>query len=134
MLRPHQAVSEAAFPGDDDPDAAHFAAVDDGEIVGTASVLRQSPPWAPADDRSWRLRGMATDEQHRGRGVGASLLAALIHYVDERGGELLWCNARTPAVTFYERAGFVTRGPAWDEPHIGPHIAMYRPAATAITG
>jgi predicted GNAT family N-acyltransferase len=44
--------------------------------------------------------------------------------VRERGGGLLWCNARVPAVAFYERAGFNTRGEVWNDPQIGPHIAM----------
>jgi len=26
----------------------------------------------------------------------------------------------------YERAGFVTRGEPWDDPEIGPHVAMWR--------
>jgi len=46
--------------------------------------------------------------------------------VSSRGGGLLWCNARVPAVAFYERAGFEVRGEPWDEPHIGPHVAMLR--------
>jgi hypothetical protein len=27
-------------------------------------------------------------------------------------------------VSFYERAGFVTRGEGWVDPIIGPHVAM----------
>jgi hypothetical protein len=39
---------------------------------------------------------------------------------------LLWCNARTPARRCYERAGLQTRGEPWDDPEIGPHVAMWR--------
>ena len=31
---------------------------------------------------------------------------------------------RVPAVAFYERGGFTTRGDAWNDPEIGAHIAM----------
>ena len=51
------------------------------------------------------------------------------------GGGLLWCNARLAAVGFYERAGMVTTGDVWEEPVIGPHIAMFvevRPPATSL--
>jgi predicted GNAT family N-acyltransferase len=36
------------------------------------------------------------------------------------------CSGATPAVAFYERAGFVRVGEEWDEPFIGPHAAMQR--------
>lgn len=124
VLRPHQRVEELSLPGDDDPDAGHFAAVDDGAIIGTASVRRETAPWAADRQRSWRLRGMATAEGRRNEGIGAELVRAVVDHVRQYGGGLLWCNARTPAVSFYQRAGFVTRGDAWDDPAIGPHIAM----------
>jgi GNAT superfamily N-acetyltransferase len=69
---------------------------------------------------------MATAEGWRGRGVGARVLAAVVDHVSSRGGGLLWCNARLPAVAFYERGGFEVGGDPWDEPHIGPHVAMRR--------
>jgi GNAT superfamily N-acetyltransferase len=67
---------------------------------------------------------MATAEDRRREGVGTALLATVIDHVREHGGGLLWCNARAPAVSLYQRAGFTTRGESWDVPHIGPHIAM----------
>jgi predicted GNAT family N-acyltransferase len=45
-------------------------------------------------------------------------------YVARQGGGLLWCNARISARSFYERAGFVTRGDVWDDPNLGPHVKM----------
>jgi GNAT superfamily N-acetyltransferase len=69
---------------------------------------------------------MATAERWRSRGIGARVLAAAVDHVLAGGGRLLWCNARLPAVPFYERAGFVRVGEEWDEPFIGPHVAMQR--------
>jgi len=125
VLRPHETVDELARPGDEDPDSGHFAALADGDVIGTASVRRESAPWAP-EPPSWRLRGMATAEGRRSLGVGSAVLDAVIQHVRRHGGGRLWCNARLPAVPFYERAGFVTRGESWDDPTIGPHIAMER--------
>ena len=68
---------------------------------------------------------MATDPAHRGRGAGALVLEALVAHAASAGG-VLWCNARTPAVPFYEHAGLVTRGPEWLDPEIGPHVVMWR--------
>jgi len=127
VLRPHQTPDEMALPGDDDPETAHFAArPPDGTVVGTASVRRQAPPWDPGDAGAWRLRGMATAPEMRGMGVGARILGAVVDHVAGRGGGLLWCNARTAAVSLYERGGMQTRGEVWEEEAIGPHVAMWR--------
>ena len=127
VLRPHETLEQLRLPGDDAAETGHFAALDGGgEVRGTASVRREAPPWAPAAAGAWRLRGMATAEGYRGRGIGGAVLAAVIGHVADHGGGLLWCNARLPAVEFYRRAGFETRGEAWEEPEIGPHVAMAR--------
>ena len=84
--------------------------------------LKMSPDASDA----WRVRGMATAEGWRGCGVGARVLAEVIDHVSSHGGGLLWANVRLPAVDFYRRAGFDRRGEPWDDPDIGPHVAMWR--------
>jgi GNAT superfamily N-acetyltransferase len=135
VLRPHQSVAEVGFAGDDDPETGHYAVFSDGadaqRIVGVVTVLRQFPAARTADDpdRWWRLRGMATAEDWRGRGVGSALVAAAVAHVAAHHGTVLWCYARISAVAFYRTAGFVTTGEVWDEPALGPHIAMWRTVA-----
>ena len=137
ILRPHQRVEDVGFAGDGSPDAAHFCAAETaGHIVGVASVVQEPPPWPlPASPTSagpwvtrttgWRLRGMAAAGEWRGRGVGSALMSAVIDHVAARGGGLLWCNARLPAVGFYEHHGLRTIGDQWEEPFIGSHVAMW---------
>ncbi len=126
VLRPHQTLDEVSLPGDNRPDAAHFCALDaNGQVITVASVWREAPSWPSGDADSWRLRGMATAPEWRGKGAGTAVLAAVIAHAAAAGGGLLWCNARLGAVAFYERAGLVTRGEQWEEPVIGPHIAMF---------
>ena len=124
VLRPHQTIEDLVRRSEGDTDARYFAAVDHGEMIGTASLRPEAPPWAPDQQPAWRLRGMATAEGWRGYGVGTAVLGAVVDHVRSEGGGLLWCNARIPAVPFYERAGLETRGDVWQEPLIGPHIAM----------
>jgi len=128
VLRPHQRIEELVLPGDDDADTGHFAALLDGRVVGTASVRAEAAPFPVPGTAGavWRLRGMATEPALRGSGVGGRVLAAALGHVASSGGTLLWCNARTPARSFYERAGFVADGQPWDEPEIGPHVRMWR--------
>ncbi len=112
------------LPGDEGP-AFHVGVYDAGVLVATGNVRATPVPWLP-DEAGWRVRGMATDPGHRGRGAGALVLDALTAHAREHGGGVLWCNARTPAQRFYERAGLQTRGEPWDEPEIGPHVVMWR--------
>jgi ribosomal protein S18 acetylase RimI-like enzyme len=74
----------------------------------------------------WRIRGMATAEQARGRGLGTAVLEALIEHAGAAGATRVWCNARTPARSLYERAGFRVASAEFEIPGIGPHFVMER--------
>jgi GNAT superfamily N-acetyltransferase len=126
VLRPHQPVEEVAASGQDGAGAVHVAARIGDAVVGSGSVRREAPPWDPSTQGAWRLRGMATDPDRRSQGIGAAVLAALLDQVRDGGGRLVWCSARTPARSFYERAGFVATGEPWVDPLIGPHVHMWR--------
>ncbi|TFV57977.1 GNAT family N-acetyltransferase [Geodermatophilus sp. DF01-2] len=112
------------MPGDDDPATVHLAArTADGAVAGVARLSPAPCPWRYAH-APWQLRGMATDPAARGTGVGRLLLDAALALVVARGGDLVWCDARTTAAGFYERRGFtVVTGP-YEKPGIGPHLGM----------
>ncbi len=134
VLRPHQDEASQALPDDDDPSTVTFAVRDpDGAVVSTARVARSVLPAAldppPAPGPVWRLRGMATREDRRHRGIGSAVLGRVIAQVAEGGGGVLWCNARLPALPLYRRAGFAEAGEPWDEPELGPHVVMWRAVA-----
>jgi GNAT superfamily N-acetyltransferase len=126
VLRPHMSIEELAGAGHAGPGVLWCAAYPDGaagEVVGTGSVSRGSPPWAP-DEPAWRVRAMAVAPGCRGQGIGSAVLATLLDHVRDHGGGLTWCNARTPAQGLYARAGFVPVGDVFEIDHIGPHVAM----------
>ncbi len=123
ILRPGQTPEQLCYPGDGEPDTLHAAVLEGGVAVGVASVMREPHPREPAPG-DWRLRGMATCEQARGRGVGAALLGLCEAHVRARGGTRLWCNARTGARAFYERAGLAAESEVFEIPGIGPHVLM----------
>jgi GNAT superfamily N-acetyltransferase len=125
VLRPHADGDQVVLGGDEDPRAAHIGARDaSGAVVGIATVSPQPCPWAPEREGAWRLRGMATAEDRRGQGIGALVLDAALRHVREQGGALVWCNARTGALTFYGREGFVAAGEPYVDPALGPHVPM----------
>lgn len=137
ILRPDGDLSDVDFSGDDDPDTMHAGTFDGERLVAIASVYRESrsadaaggaPGVAERDaDTTWRLRGMASVPEVRGSGAGAAALAAVEAHARANGGTLLWCNARTPAVGFYERMGWTVVGThEFDIPQAGPHHVMER--------
>jgi GNAT superfamily N-acetyltransferase len=74
----------------------------------------------------WRVRGMATAEHARSRGLGAAVLDALVLHAIAEGATRVWCNARTPARSFYERAHFRVVSEEFQIAGIGPHFVMER--------
>jgi GNAT superfamily N-acetyltransferase len=123
VLRPGQPADQLVFPADDAPETLHVAIVEGGRVLGVGSVMRDSHPRDPRPD-DWRVRGMASRPEVRGRGIGAALLAHCEAHTREHGGARLWCNARTAAQSFYEHAGFTAEGDKFDIPSIGPHYLM----------
>ena len=126
VLRPGGPPESARVPGEDHPEAAAYAALDDGEIIGCVVLFPDLCPDLP--DRaagSGRIRGMATATEWRGAGVGGAVLDAALEHVRAGGGDLVWCNARTPARRLYERAGFRQVGEEWIEGDLGPHVRMW---------
>jgi GNAT superfamily N-acetyltransferase len=120
ILRPHHPLEElAAHEG-----AGTFAvgAFDGDELIAVGLVAPAGEPGA------WRVRGMASAPHARGRGAGTAVLAALLEHAKSHGALRVWCNARTPARSFYERAGFRVVSDEFELPDIGPHVVMERAA------
>lgn len=124
VLRPNLPPGEP-LPGDELADAVHLGAVDDhGIVLCTCFIYPDAPPWQPGRAGCWHLRQMATLPEHRGRGLGALVLAAAVRQARGRGGGLLWCNARESAIGFYLRQGFRPHGEIFVEHEI-PHQRLW---------
>ena len=121
VLRPHQTLDEVRAAGDGLPGIA----VLDGERVLACASVRPEPMPGDGRDGDWRLRGMASDPAVRGQGHGATALQAALDYARQRGATRVWCNARTPALGFYEKYGFAVAGDEFDLPDAGPHYRAW---------
>lgn len=122
VLRPNQTLADCVFLQDNDPETAHFAAECDGKIIGIASIAINPRDGDPPN--TWRLRGMATEPEWQGKGIGAQVLAACLDHARAQGSRLMWCNARTSALEFYRKYGFETVGAEFNIKGIGPHYVM----------
>jgi ribosomal protein S18 acetylase RimI-like enzyme len=101
-------------------DAFAVGAFDSDRLVGVGLV---GPEGEPGE---WRVRGMATLPDFRGRGVGSAVLALLLDHARGHGATTVWANVRTPARTLYERAGLEIVGEEFELPDIGLHVVMRR--------
>jgi GNAT superfamily N-acetyltransferase len=118
VLRPAETVEQQAEH--EPPDAFAAGAFAGGELVAVGLIGREGTPG------SWRVRGMATAPEHRARGYGTAVLAALLAHAQAAGAARVWCTARLPARSLYERAGFVVCSEVYEPPGIGPHVKMER--------
>jgi ribosomal protein S18 acetylase RimI-like enzyme len=116
VLRPHEALEQMA--SSESADAFAVGAFDAGELVAVGLVAPDGQPGG------WRIRGMATAHGARGRGAGTAVLDALLKHALARGARRIWCNARTPARSLYERAGLLVISDEFELPMIGPHVVM----------
>jgi GNAT superfamily N-acetyltransferase len=112
VLRPGRPVTASVYA--EDQGAVHVGAWDDDVLVGCATVFPD--PWAsgpddPPEPTAWRLRGMAVDPSRHRAGVGRRVLAEAVGVARGDEAPLLWANARTAALPFYESQGWHVAGP-----------------------
>jgi len=118
-------MEAACFDADGDATARHFGAfvLASGENVGCVSCMRA--PHEGAD--AWQVRGMATRGDLVRRGIGHALLSfAVAALRAEDGPRLLWCNARTTALGFWQHEGWMVASDVFDIPGVGPHRMVRR--------
>jgi GNAT superfamily N-acetyltransferase len=118
VLRPHETLADLAA---NEPLCAHALGAFDGEDLIAVGLV--GPEGGEGD---WRVRGMATVAQARGRGAGSAILEGLVQHALANGARRIWCTARTPARSLYERAGFRVVSDEFELPEIGPHVVMER--------
>ncbi|HEV2294557.1 MAG TPA: GNAT family N-acetyltransferase [Tepidisphaeraceae bacterium] len=124
VLRCGLARATAIFPGDDAPDAVHVVAVEEvgSDILGCATII----PSAWEGQKAWQLRGMAVAPRVQRSGIGGQMLSELRRIAQDTADDvrLMWCNARSPAVAFYERHGWTIASEEFVIPTAGPHFKM----------
>jgi hypothetical protein len=131
MLRAGLPRESANFPGDDDVSSWHvglfhpYSNGSDVPAVTCASFMLNSYKEQPA----WQLRGMCTEAAHQSKGFGGQLLScAETAILKSSPVRLFWCNARVPAIPFYQRQGWIVDSEEFDIPTAGPHRKLFKKA------
>ena len=123
-IRQQVFVQEQQIPAEMEWDAAdavclHAVAYNRfGVALATGRLLEHVPGVA-------KIGRMAVRAPMRGSRVGRAVLDALMAAARARGDREVVLHAQVSAAPFYARAGFVPRGPQFDEAGI-PHIEMVR--------
>lgn len=100
-----------------DDEAIQLVAIEDDRVLGTCRLLVRGPVGL--------LGRMAVEAEHRRRGIGAALLAAVNAAAAAEGVERIRLNAQLSARSVYERAGYEPEG--WEFLDQGiEHVTMER--------
>jgi len=123
-IRSEVFIAEQKIPAEMEWDAADAVAVHAvafnrfGMALATGRLLEHVPGTA-------KIGRMAVRAAMRGSGIGRAVLDALMAAARERGDREVLLHAQLSAAPFYSRAGFVPRGPQFDEAGIA-HVEMVR--------
>jgi predicted GNAT family N-acyltransferase len=109
-----QEVDASEEYDDDDEKSTHFIAYCDGVACGTAR-------WRFKDKGIIKLERFAVEKDYRGKGIGAALVKAVLE--DIPLADKVMMHAQLHAIPFYEKNGFETYGPEFEEAGIR-HYAM----------
>lgn len=111
------------FSGDDSPSTRHYVALLSNKVVCCLSLMISTYDGVPA----WQLRGMATEPDFSGKGVGTALLA---HAEDETFRETqiphFWCNSQARSERFYQKNGWVTASLPFFIEGVCEHVKMHK--------
>lgn len=123
MLRDGFDESTCKFKGDNDELTFHLGAFIDDKLASVASFyLQQHENFLQA--YQYQLRGMATLPEFQKQGLSSALLKTAFPLIKRNNVDILWCNARTEAVGFYQKIGFETIGSEFEIKTVGPHFLM----------
>lgn len=112
VLWPDKPLKFVKVEGDEE--GIHFGLYQDSQLVTIISLF--------AEGKSMRFRKFATLPEYQNRGLGKMMMLCVIDYAKENNIERLWCDARTDALNFYERLGFIK----FSEPFFKEDIEYYK--------
>lgn len=116
-------LDECRFAGDEDEGAFHLGYFEKNELVCAASFHPKK--YKEFEGKAYQLRGMATFEDYRGKGIGNQLVNFAIVYLRGQKANYIWCNARKKAIKFYLDVGFEVISDEFELHGIGPHRVLY---------
>lgn len=122
VLRKGRPLEDVYMEADEKPSTFHVGMYHQDTIIGVASFMEDAKDTFTG--KQYRLRGMAVLPEYRRKGIAELVLKNGETMLKAKGCTLLWFNARLGAISFYKSLGYVTIGPEFDIPLVGPHFLM----------
>ncbi len=119
-LRREVFVREQKVPEEEEHDqydltATHFAAISDGEVVGTLRLIIQP--------QHVKIGRVAVHASFRGRGIARKMMRAAMDHARAQGHARFYLTAQSDKLGFYQSLGFAAFGPEFNDGGM-PHRAM----------
>lgn len=118
VFQTEQGIDEMLDLDGHDEEADHLVAYNDSKSVGTLRIRYPR-------DKIAKLERLAVLKDFRGTGIGRQLLDFALEHLRKKGIEEIYLNSQEHAKGFYEKAGFVQKGQAFEEAGI-PHMKMHK--------
>lgn len=110
--------------GDHEAETLHLGLFESDELVCIGSFMKASKEIFKGSQ--FQLRGMASAKTAQGKGYGKLLLQEAELRLEQRGIDVVWCNARIVALDFYKKMGYQLTGSVFDVDQVGPHYMMFK--------
>jgi len=125
VLRSGKPIESCIFEGDDLETTHHFGLFDNENLIGIISLF-QKINTIFAEQNQAQIRGMAVLDTHQKMGFGEALVKHCETYCNENKVDLIWFNARTAAVGFYQKMNYQPLGEAFEIKDVGEHYLMFK--------
>lgn len=125
VLRKGKPIESCIFDGDDLETTHHFGLFDNKNLIGIISLFKKINTIF-AEQNQAQIRGMAVLETHQKMGFGEALVRHCETYCNENKVDLIWFNARTAAVGFYQKMNYHPLGKPFDIKDVGEHYLMFK--------
>ncbi len=124
-LKTGQPKEVCYFEGDLDEGTKHFGAFLNGELVGVLTMMLKKTNNFKVYP-VYRLTGLSILPEHQHKNIGKRLLHFAEENISRKGSVMIWCFARTTAISFYKKNGYQLNVQEVILPRIGSHRIMFK--------
>ena len=125
VLRAGKPIESCQFDGDELGSTHHFGYYLINQIIGVISLFEIDNSHFIAK-KPFQIRGMAVLPAFQKQGVGEALVKEAEKFCTTQNADLIWFNARTTAVGFYQKMGYEIVGSEFEINEVGPHFLMFK--------
>ena len=125
VLRAGKPIESCQFDGDELVSTHHFGYYLNNQIIGVISIFEINNKQFLVQ-KSFQIRGMAVLPSFQKQGIGEALVKESEKFCTTQKANLIWFNARTTAVGFYQKMGYEIVGSEFEINEMGPHFLMFK--------